>query len=288
MAPHPPGVPKTEKIMTATTTPPDLSVVKSKQQQTWSSGDYSMVAARIVLASERLADVADLRAGSRVLDVACGSGNATIAAARHNTQTTGVDYAPNLLEDARARAAAEGLDIDFRAGDAEQLPFDDSSFDTVLSVFGSMFAPDHHRTASEMVRVAKPGGRIALASWTPTGFIGQMFGVIRAHVPGPAGLESPMLWGVEDHLRQIYGEAVADIQSTEQIQTFRHTGPQEFVEFFHRWYGPTLAAFAALDPDGRESLSTGLVELANEWDSHDDGGSICLPSEYLETVITLR
>jgi ubiquinone/menaquinone biosynthesis C-methylase UbiE len=274
--------------VTATSTTPDLSVVKSKQQQTWSSGDYSVIAARIVLASERLANAADLRAGSQVLDVACGSGNATIAAARHNTRAVGIDYAPTLLEDARARAEAEGLDVEFRLGDAEELPCADGSFDVVLSVFGSMFAPDHNRTASEMVRVARPGGRIALASWTPDGFIGQMFGVIRAHVPGPAGLQSPMLWGNEEHLVQIYGDAVADIASVTKVQTFRHTSPEEFVEFFRRWYGPTLAAFAALDESGRKSLATGLADLAREWDRNKDGGSICLPSEYLETVITLR
>ncbi|MCW2573788.1 MAG: Methyltransferase type 11, partial [Frankiales bacterium] len=170
--------------MTTTPTQPDLAAVKARQQKTWASGDFAVVASRIVLVSELLADSAELRAGSRVLDVACGNGNATLAAARSGTSAVGIDYVPELLEDGRARAAAEGLDVEMRLGDAEALPFADASFDAALSVFGAMFAPDHRRTAQEILRVVRPGGTVGLASWTPDGFIGEMFRVITSHAPG--------------------------------------------------------------------------------------------------------
>src|SRR4051795_8589603 len=185
--------------MSATaSTRPDLSLVKARHQQTWASGDYTAIAGCIVLVSELLAETADLHAGWRVLDVACGNGNATLAAARAGTTAVGIDYVPALIESARERAVAEGVDAQFRLGDAEALPFADGEFDAVLSTFGSMFAPDHHRTAAEIVRVTRSGGRIALVSWTPTGFIGTMFRTVAAHVPPPAGVTSPLLWGTED------------------------------------------------------------------------------------------
>ena len=173
--------------MTTATARADLSVIKARQQKTWASGDFAVVAARIVLASELLADAADLRAGWTVLDVACGNGNATLAAARSSTHAVGIDYVPELLEGGRTRAAAEGLDVEFRLGDAEDLPVEDASFDAVLSVFGTMFAPDHQRAADEIIRVTRPGGTVGLASWTPDGFIGQMFAVITRHVPHSSG-----------------------------------------------------------------------------------------------------
>lgn len=272
-------------VLSATT---DLSTVKARQQQAWSSGNFSVIASRIVLTSERLADAADLRAGSRVLDVACGSGNATLAAARQNTHAVGVDYVPGLLDDARIRAAAEGLDVEFIVGDAEQLPAADASFDAVLSVFGTMFAPDHQKSASEIVRVARPGATVALASWTPDGFIGQMFRVITSHVPAPPGVASPLLWGRPDHLQELFGDSASDIRSSRLIQPFHHRSAEEFVAFFRRWYGPTVAAFGALDGTGQTSLVDDLAELAREWDRRAGGESICLPAEYLQTLITLR
>ncbi|MDT3444312.1 MULTISPECIES: class I SAM-dependent methyltransferase [unclassified Pseudofrankia] len=273
---------------TATATGPDLAAVKAKQQKTWSSGDFAVVGARIVLQSELLAEAADLRAGWRVLDVACGSGNAAIAAARSGTQAVGVDYVPGLLETARERAAVEGLDVEFRVGDAEDLPVPDGSFDAVLSVFGSMFAPDHRRAAAELVRAARPGGVIGLVSWTPSGFIGEMFRTITKHVPGPKGVPSPMLWGTDTHLAELFGDAAAEIRSVERTCVFRFASPEEFVGFFRRWYGPTLKAFEALDDDGRGDLGTDLADLARRWDRHQDGGSVALPSTYLETIISLR
>jgi ubiquinone/menaquinone biosynthesis C-methylase UbiE len=271
-----------------TTTLPDLSKVKTRQQQTWASGDFAVVASRIVLASELLADRADLRAGWRVLDVASGNGNATLAAARSGTSAVGIDYVPELLEDGRARAVAEGLDVVMQLGDAEALPFADASFDAVLSVFGAMFAPDHRRTAGEIARVVRPGGTVGLASWTPDGFIGQMFRVITSHVPGPAGLPSPLLWGTEPHLVGIFAGAVDDVRSVERTCTFRFTSAEEFVAFFRRWYGPTLQAFNALDAAGQAALAADLAALAHTFDRHRDGGSVAIGATYLETVLTVR
>jgi ubiquinone/menaquinone biosynthesis C-methylase UbiE len=273
--------------MTATTTTPDLGAIKARQQQTWASGDFAVIASRIVLASEQLADSADLRAGSQVLDVAAGNGNATLAAARSGAKAIGVDYVPALIEDGRARAVAEGLDVEFRVGDAENLPFDADSFDAVLSVYGVMFAPDHHRAAQEIVRVTRPGGTVGLASWTPDGFIGQMFRIVGSHVPPPAGVQSPLLWGTEAHLRELFGDAIADLKSVERTCTFRFTSPEDFVAFFRRWYGPTLKAFAALDDAGQKALADDLAALAGHFDRHHDGSSVAIDATYLESILTL-
>lgn len=273
--------------MNTATARADLSAIKARQQQTWASGDFAVVAARTVLVSERLADAADLRAGWRVLDVACGTGNATLAAARSGTHVLGVDYVPELLEDGRKRAAAEGLDVEFRLGDAEDLPAGDSSFDAVLSVFGVMFAPDHQRAAGQIARVTRPGGTVALASWTPDGFVGEMFGVITQHVPGPPGVASPMLWGTEQHLTGLFGTAVADARSARHTCTFRFTSAEEFVAFFGRWYGPTVKAFEVLGENGRAALAADLTHLARRRD-RNHGGSIAIPGTYLQTILTLR
>jgi SAM-dependent methyltransferase len=273
--------------MTVTAGQADLATVKAKQQKTWSSGDFSVVASRIVLVSEQLAESSDLRAGWRVLDVACGNGNATLAAARSGTYALGIDYVPQLLEDGRGRAAAEGLDVEFRLGDAEELPVKTGTFDAVLSVFGTMFAPDHQRTADEIVRVTRPGGTVGLASWTPEGFIGQMFRVITSHLPAPAGVASPLLWGTEEHLVELFRPSLCDIRSQERDCVWRFTSPEEFVSFFRRWYGPTLTAFEALDDAGRAALATDLADLARSFDRNRDGGSIAIPATYLESVISL-
>ncbi|MCK9901990.1 SAM-dependent methyltransferase [Parafrankia colletiae] len=275
--------------MPTTQTSPDLAAVTERQQQTWSSGNFAKVASRIVLSSELLADAADLHAGWRVLDVACGTGNAAIAAARAGAHVVGIDYVPQLLADAEARSRAEGLDAEFRVGDIQHLPVPDGSFDAVLSVFGSMFAPDHRRTAAEIVRAARPGGIVGLASWTPDGFVGDMFRVISTFVPPPAGVSSPLLWGTLPHLDDLFGNAIATAESVEQTCTFRFASAEEFVAFFRRWYGPTFKAFEALDPAGRDQLAAELTDLARRWDRY--GGSenaVALPSAYLQTVITLR
>ncbi len=273
---------------TMRTSGPDLAAVKSKQQKTWSSGDYSVIATRIVLQSELLAEAVDLRPGQRVLDVACGSGNAAIAAARSGTHVVGVDYVPELLARARERAAIEGLDVEFQAGDAENLPVPDGSFDAVLSVFGTMFAPDHVRTATEMTRAARPGGVLGLVSWTPDGFIGEMFRTISSHVPPPQGVRSGLLWGTEAHLDELFGAAAAEIRSVRRTAVFRFATPGEFTATFRRWYGPTLTAFEALDDAGQTALAADLDDLARRWNRNLDGNGVALPSTYLETVITLR
>jgi SAM-dependent methyltransferase len=269
-------------------TKPDLGAIKQRQQAAWASGDFAVVAARIVLVAEHLCDAADLQAGWRVLDVATGSGNAAIAAARHGATAIGVDYVPALLERGRRRAEAEGLTVELLEGDAESLPFPDASFDAVTSVFGSMFAPDHAQAAGEMLRVCRPGGTIALASWTPEGFIGELFRTVAAHVPPPAGVQSPMLWGTEGHLRELFGEGIASLEIEERTFTFRATSAEEFVLFFRTWYGPTLKAFAALEGDARDALEHDLLALARRSDRLGCAGAIAIPATYIEAVAVTR
>ncbi len=268
---------------------PDLAAVKQRQQLAWASGDFHAVAARIVLVAEQLVDSADLHAGWRVLDVATGSGNAAIAAARLGCKVVGIDYVPALLERGRERAAAEGLDVTLLEGDAETLPFPDRSFDAVTSVFGSMFAPDHRQAASELVRVCRPGGTIALASWTPDGFIGELFRTVAGHVPPPAGVASPMLWGTEAHLSELFDDAIESLEVVEQTFTFRYRSADEFVEFFRTWYGPTLKAFGALeDPQSRRALGDDLVALAERYDRLESGDAIAIPSTYAEAIAVVK
>jgi SAM-dependent methyltransferase len=268
--------------------PVDLAAVKQRQQQTWASGDFSMVGARIVLVAEQLCDRADLHAGWRVLDVATGSGNAAIAAARLGCTVVGLDYVPSLLDRARRRAAAECLHAEFVEGDAEALPFPDASFDAVVSVFGAMFAPDHTRTAAELLRVCRPGGRIALASWRPDGFIGELFRTVAAHVPPPAGVASPMLWGTEDHLHRLLGDHVEGLTVTDRTFTFRFRSPDEFVTFFRLWYGPTLKAFASLNDIASDALEADLIELATQVDRLGDDDAVAIPATYTEALATRR
>src|SRR5918995_2119235 len=249
---------------------PDLGAVKQRQQQAWASGDFAVVAARIVLVAEHLCDTA-------------------IAAARHGCTAVGVDYVPSLLEVGRRRADAEGLAVELMEGDAEALPFPDDSFDAVTSVFGAMFAPDHGKAAGELVRVCRPGGTIALASWTPDGFIGELFRTVGAHVPPPAGVQSPMLWGTEAHLRRLLGDSIASLETEERTFTFRSESAQEFVDFFRTWYGPTLRAFAALEGDARDALEADLIALARRSDRLGSGtGAIAIPASYMEAVAVVR
>jgi ubiquinone/menaquinone biosynthesis C-methylase UbiE len=271
----------------ALTQQPNLAAIKERQQQAWASGDFHAVAALIVLTAEHLVDTADLHAGWHVLDVATGSGNAAIAAARLGCTAVGVDYVPSLLERGRLRAAAEGLEVELLEGDAEALPFADASFDAVTSVFGSMFAPDHAQAAAEILRVCRPGGTIALASWSPDGFIGELFRTVAAHVPPPAGVPSPMLWGTETHLRGLFGEGICSLEVEERTFTFRFSSAQSFVDFFRRWYGPTLKAFAALEEPAREALEADLIALANRFDRLGTD-AIAIPATYTEAVATRR
>lgn len=260
----------------------DLASVKARQQATWASGDYAEIATLIVPVAERLTDTADLQAGWNVLDVASGSGNAALAAARLGSVVTGIDYVPVLLERGRERADAERLRVDFRPGDAEEIPFPDESFDAVISVFGSMFAPDHRRAAAELVRVTRPGGTIALASWTPDGFIGSMFKTVASHVPPPPGLASPLLWGTGEHLAALFGTEVTWTHYRRTF-TFRFTSAEAFVETFATYYGPTLKALEAADSEPG-ALERDLRDLARSWNRLEQPGPIAVPSTYLESV----
>jgi ubiquinone/menaquinone biosynthesis C-methylase UbiE len=267
-----------------TTQAPDLTAIKRRQQATWASGDFSAVATLIVPVAETLCDATDLRAGTRVLDVATGSGNTAIAAARIGCEVTGIDYVPSLLAHGRERAAAERLAIDFDEGDAENLPYADATFDAVVSTFGAMFAPDQPRAAAEIARVSRPGGRIGLVAWTPEGFLGDMFRTMAAYVPPPAGITSPMAWGDPAHVESLFGDAVDWVGHARRTFTFRFTSPEAFVELFRTTYGPTLKAFESLEEGDRAELSAALAALARRHDRLDEEGAIAIPAEYLESV----
>lgn len=264
---------------------PDFAVVKSRQQATWASGDFAVVAARIVFQSELLCEAADLQAGWRVLDVATGSGNAALAAARRGCETIGVDYVPALLDRGRIRASAEHLDVEFVEGDAENLPFPDASFDAVVSIYGAMFAPNHDRAAAELARVCRPGGRIALASWTPDGFIGETFRVFSRYLPPAPGLQPPVYWGDQDYLKALFQHATASMTSQRRTAVFRFRSAEENVDFFRTYYGPTLRAFESLDLARREALRDDLLGLARRYDRNGGAGPIAITADYLETVI---
>ncbi len=267
----------------------DFEAVKQKQQKTWSSGDFSVIAGLIEPVADTLVDAADLHAGWRVLDVATGSGNAAVAAARLGTRVTGLDYVPELLERARQRSAAEGYEVEFVEGDAEALPFPDEEFDAVTTMFGSPFTPNHPEAAAELVRVVKPGGTIAIAAWTPDGFIGELFKTTARHVPPPAGVQSPLLWGTEGHLRGLFGDSIASLRVQERVFTFRFRAAEEFCDVFRRWYGPTLKAFEALDTEeARAALKADIDDLARRWDRLESDDAVAIPAAYLEVVIVTR
>jgi SAM-dependent methyltransferase len=264
--------------------PPDLTAIKARQQVAWSSGDYSIVGTTLQIVGETLCEALDLRSGERVLDVAGGNGNAALAAARRFALVTGVDYVPALLARAGQRAAVDGLPLELREGDAEALPFADGAFDVVTSTFGVMFAADQERAAGELLRVCRHGGRIGLASWTPDGFVGQMFKVIGAHVPPPAGLRPPPQWGTEARLAELFGAAARDLRIQRREFSFRYRSPAHWLEVFRTWYGPLLRAFAALDGERQEALAADLVALVDRFNvAHD--GTMVAQGAYLEAVI---
>jgi ubiquinone/menaquinone biosynthesis C-methylase UbiE len=268
-------------------TVPDYAAIKQRQQATWASGDFAIIGVTLQIVGESLAEAADVRAGERVIDIAAGNGNATLAAARRFTRVTSTDYVPALLDKGRARAAAEGLTVEFREADAEALPFYDGSFDVALSTFGVMFTPDHARCASEMMRVVRGGGRIGIASWTPEGFIGQLFKTVGRHVPPPAGLVSPAMWGKEDYLRQLFGADAASIRAQPRIFNFRYASPAHMIQVFRDFYGPVHKAFAALDPGAQQAMEQEMTALLERANIAGDN-SLVVPAEYLEAVIIKR
>jgi SAM-dependent methyltransferase len=266
---------------------PDLKAIKARQQATWASGDFGVVGTTLQIVGESLCEAVDLYSGEAVLDVAAGNGNASLAAARRFANVTSTDYVPELLEQGRKRAAGDRLPIEFQVADAEALPFTDESFDVVLSTFGVMFAPNQEQAAAEMLRVVKSGGRIGMANWTPEGFLGELFRTIAAFVPPPAGLKSPMGWGSEPRLVQLFGTRAADIRCERRYFMFRYRSAEHFIEIFRNFYGPTHKVFAALDADNQNALHKRLVELLARF-NRAGAKSLVVPAEYLEVVITKR
>jgi SAM-dependent methyltransferase len=261
----------------------DIATIKQRQQAAWASGDYAAVGVRLLLTAELLCEAIDLRAGERVLDVACGNGNAALAAARRFCLVTGVDYVPALLDRARQRALAEGLEATFQEADAENLPFPDASFDVVLSTCGAMFAPDQERTAAELLRVCRPGGRIGMVNWVPDGYVGELFRTIGRYLPPPPGLRPPVARGSQERLRELFGPEVT-IAAPRRTFLWRWPSPEHQAEFFATFYGPTNKALAALAADRAANLKADMVEVARSFDVADDG-TLVLRQDYLEAVI---
>ncbi|MBI3574910.1 MAG: methyltransferase domain-containing protein [Gammaproteobacteria bacterium] len=271
-------------VISASSPAVDLAAVKNKQHLAWSSGDYAVVGTTLQIVGESLCEALDLRASERVLDVAAGNGNATLAAARRWCDVVSTDYVPALLERGRARAGADGLPVKFEQADAENLPYPDRSFDVVMSTFGVMFTPDQDKAAAEMARACKPGGRIGLANWTPTSFVGEIFKTMGKYLPPAAGVKSPALWGTEARLRELFGEQLDSITIERKHFTFRYHSPAHWLEVFRTFYGPMHKAFAALDAAKQEALAADLIALAEKFNRATDG-TLVAPSEYLEVVI---
>jgi ubiquinone/menaquinone biosynthesis C-methylase UbiE len=263
---------------------PDLVAIKGRQRTAWSAGDYAVVGTTLQIVGENLCEALDLRAGQKVLDVAAGNGNATLAAARRFCEVTSTDYVPALLESGRARAEAEDQEIVFKEADAENLPFPDASFDAVISTFGVMFTADQDKAAAELLRVCKPGGRIGLANWTPESFVGQMFRIIAKYIPSAPGLKPPALWGTRSRLEQLFGTSARTIGSKSRFFNFRYRSPEHFVEVFRSYYGPMNKTYAALDAAKQAALTSDLLALIALGNASGDA-TLVLPSAYLEVVI---
>ena len=272
--------------MTETATTPDINALKSKMKATWSAGDFGKIAEIIQQGADEFVERLNIKPGEKVLDVACGTGNTAIPEARKGAIVTGVDIAANLLEQARGRAAAEGLNIQFDEGDAEDLPYPDASFDIVVTMFGAMFAPRPDKTAAELIRVCKPGGRIVMANWTPSGFVGHMFKTGSKHVPPPPGIQPPVLWGDEETVRTRLSDGISGLKTARIPIDFKFPKPPEqIVEHFREYFGPTKMAFASLDADGQAALKKDLVDLWEQNNRASDG-TTDVESEYLEVTAT--
>jgi len=268
-------------------TPPDLAAVKTRQHSAWSSGDYAVIGTTLQIVGEQLCEALDVRAGQKVLDVAAGNGNVSLAAARRWCDVVATDYVPALLSRARERAAAERLDIEFREADAEALPFDDGSFDVVVSTFGVMFTADQDKAAAELLRVCRPGGKIGLANWTPEGFVGQIFKTIGKHLPPPAGVKSPALWGTKTRIAEFFDAQSSSIDIEPRTYVFRYRSPEHWLQVFRTYYGPVLKAFAALEPQAQAALEADMLSLVARFNQSGDDG-VVVPGEYLEVVIKRR
>ncbi len=273
-------------VQTITPATIDLTTIKARQQVAWGSGDYAMIGTTLQIVGETLCEAVDLRSSQRVLDVAAGNGNATLAAARRFADVVSTDYVGSLLERGRERAKADRLPVTFQEADAEDLPFADASFDVVLSTFGVMFTPNQEQAANELRRVCRPGGKIGMANWTPESFIGQLFKTIGKYVPPAPGMKSPALWGNKAHLDALFGSK-ATLAAKSKNFVFRYKSPKHWVEIFRGYYGPVVKAFASIDPKAREALEADLHALLDKFNVAEDG-TLVAPSEYLEVVITKR
>jgi SAM-dependent methyltransferase len=269
-------------------TPPvsagELDAIKTRQRATWASGDYGIIGTTLQIVGESLCEAIDLRAGSKVLDVAAGNGNCSLAAARRWCEVTSTDYAPSLLQHGRRRAEADRFAITFQEADAEALPFADNAFDVVLSSFGVMFTPNHARAAGELVRVCRRGGRIGLANWTPRGFIGRLFSVLGRHVPPPSALVPPSRWGLEEHLEELFGASASELRVNHREFVFRYRSAAHWIDGFRTWYGPVHKVFMALSPDGQHRLEHDLMSLIADFNRSGDA-TMVVPSEYVEVVV---
>ena len=269
--------------MTSITSSVDDTAIKARQRDTWTSGNYAVIGTTLQIVGESLCEAVDVQAGERVLDVAAGNGNASLAAARRGADVTATDYVPSLLERTRVRAASDGLILDTQQADAEALPFADGSFDVVLSTFGVMFTPNQEQAAAELIRTIRPGGRIGLANWTPSGFIGQMFKVVGRNAPPPAGVRPPVAWGDEARLRELFGNDVQFLAVRPRQFVFRYRSAEHWLDTFRTYYGPTLKAFSAVDGAARAALEQDLLTLAGDYNTSLTG-TLRVPSEYLEVV----
>ena len=270
---------------TAASAPPPLDAIKTKQQGAWASGNYAIVGTTLQIVGQQLCETIDLKSGSKVLDVAAGNGNATLAAARRFCDVTSTDYVDTLLERGAARADAEGLSVEFQTADAENLPFSDNTYDVVMSTFGVMFTPDQPKAAAELKRVIKPGGKIALANWTPESFIGQLFKTIGKYIPPAPGVNSPALWGTDARLKEFFDDESSDITLHERSFNFRYQSPDHFMHIFRTYYGPTHKAFLALDEKGQAGLDADIRALIDQFNVATDG-TMVVPSAYVDAVIT--
>jgi ubiquinone/menaquinone biosynthesis C-methylase UbiE len=265
----------------------DLEALKTRQRGAWSSGNYAVVGTTLQIVGEDLCEALDVRSGQKVLDVAAGNGNVTLAAARRWCNVVSTDYVPSLLEHSQTRAAAEGLAVEYRDADAEALGFGEATFDVVVSTFGVMFTPNQDLAALELLRVCKSGGKIGLANWTPEGFIGQVFKILGKYLPPPTGVKSPALWGTRSRIVEMFGSAAASIKAEQRTFAFRYRSPEHFLEIFKDYYGPMLKAFEALDEAGRQGLRNDLLALIGRM-NHADDGTMVVPSEYLEVVMVKK
>ena len=264
--------------------PPDLETVTQVQQQIWSQGDFAKIGVSAQIVTEELCEAVDVLPGQRVLDVACGAGNGAIAAARRNAEAVGLDYVPALLERARERAAAEGYDIEFVEGDAQALPFEDGSFDVAVSTFGAMFAPDQEKTAAELMRVCRSGGKIGMANWPPRGIVGAgVFKIAAEHAPPPPGVQPPVLWGTEERLRELFGDGISELTLNDRQLNLRYHSPEHWLEYFRTYFGPMITAFARVGDEGAPALEQDLLELMRGANRAGDAALVA-PADYVEVV----